>query len=106
MIEKLIKKENIILGVESVKDWKEAIHLSLEPLVKGGYCTDGYEEAVIKMTEQYGPYYVLCEEFALIHSNAFETVNETQMAVTTLKNPIKFSDDGYDVRILVALVLH
>ena len=104
MIEQLIKKENIILGVESVTDWKEAIHLSLAPLVKGGYCTDGYEEAVLEMTKNYGPYYVLCEEFALIHSNAFDTVSETQMAVTVLKQPIKFSEDGFNVRILVALV--
>ena len=104
MIEQLIKKENIVLQVESVKDWKEAIHLSLEPLVKGGYCTDAYEEAVLKMTEAYGPYYVLCDEFALIHSNAFDAVKETQMAITTLKKPIKFSEDGLDVRVLVALV--
>ena len=103
MIEQLIKKENIVLG-KDVTDWKEAIHVSLEKLVEGGYCTDQYEQSVLDSTEAYGPYYVLCPEFALIHSNCFEAVNETQLGVTVLNNPIKFSEDGWDVRILVALV--
>lgn len=103
MIEKLLKKENIILGKE-VTGWEEAIHLSLEPLVSGGYCTDEYEKAVLETTKRLGPYYVLCENIALIHASAFDAVNESQVAITTLKQPVKFSEDGYDVRILVALI--
>ena len=103
MIQELIKKENIVLK-RHAKDWKEAVHISLENLVEGGYCTDQYEQGVLKNTAEYGPYYVLTEEFALVHCNDFASVNETQMAVTTLDEAIKFSEDGYDVRILVALV--
>ena len=37
MIQELIKKENIVLK-RHAKDWKEAVHISLEKLVEGGYC--------------------------------------------------------------------
>ena len=49
MIEQLLKEENCRV-VQGVKDWKEAIHLSLEPLVAQGYCTDQYEQAVLDNT--------------------------------------------------------
>lgn len=66
MISEMLKLENIQI-IESAKDWKEAIHLSLEPLVNGGYVTENYEAAIIKCTEEYGPYYVLADDIALIH---------------------------------------
>ena len=50
------------------------------------------------------PYYVLCENLALIHASNQSGVNDTQMAVTVLKEPVKFKPDGYDVRVLVTLV--
>ena len=53
MISEMLKLENIQI-IESAKDWKEAIHLSLEQLVNGGYVTENYEAAIIKCTEEYG----------------------------------------------------
>ncbi len=103
MIKQLLKEENCVI-LDSVNDWKEAIHVSLQPLVQGGYCTDGYEEAVLKNTETLGAYYVLTDDMALIHASSEEgVVNSTQMAVTVLKQPVNFTEDGPDVRILIAL---
>ncbi|MGN1276834.1 MAG: PTS sugar transporter subunit IIA [Floccifex sp.] len=103
MISNLLKEKNCFIK-ESVKDWKEAIHVACESMIDQGYCTQEYEQAIFDSTKQYGPYYVLCENLALIHASNHSGVNETQMAVTVLRNPIKFSQDGYDVRILVTLV--
>lgn len=103
MIENLLKAENCVV-VDGVADWKEAIEVSLEKLVAQGYCTKDYIQAVFAMTEQYGPYYVLTEDMALIHASQSGAVNETQMAVTVLKKPVKFRPDGDDITILVALV--
>ena len=103
MLSYLLKEENCFIK-ESVKDWKEAIHVACESMIEQGYCTQEYEKAIFDSTEQYGPYYVLCENLALIHASNHSGVNETQMAVTLLKNPIKFTQDGYDVRIIVTLV--
>ncbi len=102
MIEQLLKVENCILK-DSVKDWKEAIHVSLEPLVAQGFCTDAYEQAVLENTEKFGAYYVLTDDMALIHASSEAGVKETQMAVTVLKEGIRFTEDGPTVRILIAL---
>lgn len=102
MIEQLLKEENCIL-LDGVKDWKEAIHVSLEPLIKQGYCTDAYEQAVFENTEKYGAYYVLTDDMALIHASNEAGVKETQMAVTVLKEPVQFTENGAAVRILIAL---
>ena len=103
MIKDLLKVKNCFIK-ESVKDWEDAICVACTPMIEQGYCTKEYEDAVFENTEQFGPYYVLCENLALIHASNHSDVNETQMAVTVLKEPVKFKPDGYDVRILVTLV--
>ena len=75
----MLKLENIKI-LAGVKDWKEAIY-----------------------TEKLGPYYVLCENVALIHGSTEQGVIKRQIAITLLKEPVKFKEDGYDVRILVTL---
>ena len=102
MIEYLLKPENCRI-IEKVSDWKEAVRVSLEPLVNEGDCTEEYVQAVFDATEQYGPYYVLTDNMALIHATNKTGVNRTQMAVTVLRNPVQFSEDGPQVRILIAL---
>lgn len=102
-IEDLLKEKNCYLK-DRVTDWKEAIHIACKPLIEQNYCTEAYEEAIYKITEDLGPYYVLCENLALIHASNQQGVNDTQMAVTVLNEPVKFKPDGYDVRVLVTLV--
>ena len=81
-----------------MSDWQEAIHVACQPLIEQGFCNEEYIDAVFENTQQYGPYYVLCENLALIHASNKKGVFGTQMAVTVLKDPIKFQSDGYDVR--------
>jgi len=99
----ILKLENIKI-IDSVKDWKEAINVSLQELVKQGYCSDNYVDGVFSNTEKYGPYYVLCENLALIHASSDQGAIRSQIAITLLNKPIKFKEDGLDVRLLVALV--
>lgn len=100
MIENLLTPENC-RQMKSVTDWKDAIHTALIPLQEGGWCTDEYEDSVLENTEKFGPYYVLCPQLALIHAGFEKGVNGTQMAVTVLEQPVRFSEDGPDVRVLV-----
>ena len=101
-VSEMLKLENIQI-IESAKDWKEAIHLSLEPLVNGGYVTENYEAAIIKCTEEYGPYYVLADDIALIHGRPEDGVLEKQLSITVVRQPIQFMNDGQNVRVLIAL---
>lgn len=102
MIEKMLQVENIQL-LERVNDWKQAVHLSLMPLLNGGYITENYEEAILKITKEFGPYYIIAENLALIHARPTDGVIQKQIAITLLKEPVYFESDGYPVRILIAL---
>lgn len=102
MISDMLKLENIRIMDRAIH-WKEAIHMSLEPLTEGGYVTDNYEKAILKSTEEYGPYYVLAEDFALIHGRPTDGVIKKQLAITLLREPVQFSEDSFPVRVLIAL---
>ena len=91
----MLKLENIKI-LAGVKDWKEAIYTAVQPLVDGGYCEARYSDEIIKNTEKLGPYYVLCENVALIHGSTEQGVIKRQIAITLLKEPVKFKEDGYD----------
>ncbi len=102
MIEDMLHVENIKL-LSHIDNWKQAIHISLAPLLEGGYITDQYEKAVLKSTEEFGPYYVLAEDLALIHARPTDGVIKKQMALTLLEKPVYFEEEGDPVRILIAL---
>ena len=74
----MLKLENIKI-LAGVKDWKEAIYTAVQPLVDGGYCEARYSDEIIKNTEKLGPYYVLCENVALIHGSTEQGVIKRQM---------------------------
>lgn len=101
-MQSMLKQENVQI-LERVTSWQNAIEVSLEPLIAGGYVEPRYIDGVLENTALYGPYYVLAPDLALIHARAEQGVLHRQLAVTLLREPVRFSPDGYDVRLLVAL---
>lgn len=101
-INEMLKPENVRIA-ESVATWQDAIRLAIAPLREGGFVEPRYEDEIIRATNEMGPYYVLTEDVALIHGRPEDGCIKGQMAVTVLKQPIKFSEDSFDVRLLVAL---
>lgn len=102
MILDMLKKENVQI-LDHVDDWKEAITVSLRSLEEQGYVTPDYAKGIIDITNEMGPYYVLTDDVALIHGRPETGVLKKQLAVTVLRKPIKFSEDGKPVRLLVVL---
>ena len=103
MIADMLKKENIQI-VDRVADWKEAVRVSVQPLVDTGYVESRYIDGIIENTLEFGPYYVLVEDVALIHGRPEQGVNEKQLAVTIVREPVHFAEDGSkDARLLVTL---
>ena len=101
-ITEMLKRENVRLA-DSVDSWQDAIKLAIAPLSEGGYVEDRYADEIIRATNEMGPYYVLTEVVALIHGRPEDGCIKGQLAVTVLKEPVKFSEDSFDVRLLVAL---
>lgn len=98
----MLKPENVRI-VSSVPTWEEAVRVAVKPLEEGGYVEPRYADEIIRATNEMGPYYVLTEDVALIHGRPEDGTIKGQLAVTLLRDPIKFSGDGFDVRLLVAL---
>lgn len=101
-ISEMLKPENVCI-VASVDAWEDAIHLAVAPLEEGGYVEPRYADEIIRATGELGPYYVLTEDVALVHGRPEDGVISGQLAVTLPREPVSFSDDTFDVRLLVAL---
>jgi PTS system ascorbate-specific IIA component len=101
-VEEMIQQKNIQI-IDEVSDWKEAISLAVLPLVENGYVESRYVDSIIENTEKYGPYYVIAPNIALPHARPEQGVLKKQLGILLLRNPIKFSNDGYDVRLLITL---
>lgn len=97
----LIDNNSIRLGL-SAKDWKEAVKLSVDPLVESGAVEAEYYDAIIRSTKEYGPYYILMPGMAMPHARPEAGVNRDAFSLITLTEPIQFSD-GKDVSVLLAL---
>lgn len=100
--ESIVALENIVMN-ESVDTWQQAIEESCAPLIKNGYIETSYVDAIMKSTEENGPYYVLAPEIAMPHASPQSGVNKQQISLLVLKQPIKFSNDGFDVRLIFTL---
>ncbi|MFP4880144.1 PTS sugar transporter subunit IIA [Mammaliicoccus sciuri] len=97
----LIDNDSIQLGWIA-KDWKEAVQLSVQPLIDSGAVKPEYYDAIIESTEQYGPYYILMPGMAMPHARPEAGVLRDSFSLITLKEPVQFSD-GKEVSILVTL---
>lgn len=98
----MLKLENVSV-VDGVDTWEDAIRLAIRPLLEGGFVEARYADEIIRSTREMGPYYVLTEDVALIHGRPEDGVKQGQIAITLLKHPIRFAEDSFDVRLLVAL---
>ena len=101
-MEEMIQQKNIRI-IDEVADWKEAISQAVSPLIENGYVETRYVDSIIENTEKYGPYYVIAPNIALPHARPEQGVLKKQLGILLLKNPVKFSLDGFDVRLLITL---
>lgn len=99
---KMLKRENVQI-VEKVATWEESVHVAVQPLVDQGYVESRYIDGIISNAKEYGPYFVLCPDLALLHARPDQGVLKRQLAVTVLREPIRFKEEGPDVRLLVTL---
>ncbi|WP_321970618.1 PTS sugar transporter subunit IIA [Paratractidigestivibacter sp.] len=98
----MLKRENVQI-VEKVSDWQESVHVAVQPLVDQGYVEYAYLEGIIQNAIEYGPYFVICPDLALLHARPDQGVIKRQLAVTVLREPVRFKEEGPDVRLLVTL---
>lgn len=101
-MESMLKRDNVQI-VEKVDSWEESVHVAVQPLVDQGYVESRYIDGIIDNAKEFGPYFVICPDLALLHARPDQGVLKRQLAVTVLREPIRFKEEGPDVRVLVTL---
>lgn len=98
----MLKRENVQI-VEKVDSWEESVRVAVQPLVDQGYVESRYIDGIIDNAKEFGPYFVICPDLALLHARPDQGVLKRQLAVTVLREPVRFKEEGPDVRVLVTL---
>lgn len=101
-IESMLKRENVQIW-EGADSWEEAITVAVTPLVDGGYVEERYIQGIIDNAAEFGPYFVICPDLALLHARPEQGALKTQLAVTVMREPVFFKPEGPGVRVLVTL---
>lgn len=87
-----------------VADWKEAVKLGVDLLARAGSVEPRYYDAIVRMTGEIGPWYLLAPGLAMPHARPEEGVKSDGFALVTLKKPIEFGGSDNDpVDILITL---
>ena len=103
MLNELITKDRIKV-VDSIGDWKEAIALASAPLLKENIFGDDYVNAMINAVEEFGPYIVLADEFALPHASNQGNVNKIAISVLVSKEAVDMKGKPVKVFMVLATV--
>ncbi len=92
-MEDMLKRENVQI-VEKVSDWEESVHVAVQPLVDQGFVKTDYIDGIISNAKEFGPYFVICPDLALLHARPEQGVIKRQLAVTVLREPVRFKEEG------------
>jgi len=99
----IIRLDSIQTNLEA-KNWKEAVIKTGEILLKQGFVKESYIEAMVNNVEELGPYIVIAPHIAMPHARPEDGVNETSIAIVTLKKPLSFGHEKNDpVKLILVL---
>jgi PTS system ascorbate-specific IIA component len=90
----------------AAEDWRAAVTLAGDALVRSGAAKPGYANEMIRMIEEHGPYVVIAPGLALAHARPGPDVLADGLAIVTLENPVYFGHPYNDpVRVVLGLAI-
>ncbi len=98
--EQLLSKECIQTST-SVTEWKKAVEVASQPLLKLSKIEPQYVQAMIDSVEKNGPYMVIADHLALMHARPEDGVIEQGISLLVVSNPIDM--EGKPVKIFLVL---
>ena len=99
----LITAERISV-VPHVDNWKDGIRLAAQPLLQDHTIEASYIAAMIDSVQQFGPYIVLDDYFALPHAKTNVGVNRLGMALLVVKDGVDVLGHSVNVFLVLAAV--
>lgn len=98
----LLENDSVLLNAVA-SDWRSAIKLGTDMLIRSGAVEPRYHDAIIGSIEKMGPYIVIAPQFAMPHARPEDGVKRTAFALVTLTTPVKFEGEEEPVDVLVTL---
>lgn len=98
-----LMENNSVLLNATATDWRSAIKLGTDMLIRSGAVEPRYHDAIIGSIEKMGPYIVIAPQFAMPHARPEDGVNRTAFALVTLTTPVTFEGEEEPVDVLVTL---
>ena len=103
LTEQLLALDTVLLQGQAAT-WQDAVRLGAGLLERAGTVEPRYADAIVAMTEELGPWYVLAPGLAMPHARPEEGVLQNSFALVTLATPVRFgSEDNDPIDILVTL---
>lgn len=95
----------IVISAEAA-DWRAAVQLAGDALVRSGAAKPEYAGEMIRMIEQHGPYVVIAPGLALAHARPGPEVLADGLAIVTLATPVNFGHPHNDpVSVILGLAI-
>jgi len=92
--------DRILVGA-SARDWVEAVRLAGELLARSGVVEERYVEAMVKVTEELGPYAVLAPGIAMPHARPEDGAREVGLSLVVLKEGVNFGSPNDPVYVVI-----
>lgn len=96
----LISRDCAAVGV-SLPTWQEAVRAAGRLLVQSQAAEEAYIEAMVRMTEEMGPYIVITTGIAIPHARPEEGALKVGFAAVQLDPPLPFGNPDNDPVFLV-----
>ena len=95
----------IVVAAEA-EDWRAAVTLAGEALVRSGSALPEYSTEMIRMIEEHGPYVVIAPGLALAHARPGPAVVADGLSIVTLASPVTFGHPHNDpVSVILGLAM-
>lgn len=103
MLSDFLKKNYITVQAEA-PDWRRAVEISGEKLIKCGIIEARYIQGMIGAVEKLGPYIAIAPGIAIAHARPEDGVIRSGIGVTTLRRPVNFGHEENDpIQVIVTL---
>ncbi|MGH3089293.1 MAG: PTS sugar transporter subunit IIA [Rubrobacteraceae bacterium] len=95
MLREALDHRSVLVG-EKVRDWREAVEISGKLLVAADAAEERYVAAMIRTTEELGPYAVIAPGVAIPHARPEDGAKSVGLSLAVLSEPVEFGSKEND----------
>lgn len=101
-ISELVFNNNLVSIIDNDNNWREAIKVGCNKLVKESLVKKDYYKYIIKNVEKFGPYFIVDKDIAICFASFTKKVNKKAVQVTIFKKGFLFPSDNRKIKITLS----